>query len=125
MSDEDSWLRKLAKRAVELKDKTVEYPASKVEKATTKKDLDNEIAIAKAKQEADKFAIPKAAWAVQNVPGMQTLNKLAFGRRPPEDAGEMDTPVRQPIQMEREFSNEKDKEAYIERVREALKKAKK
>lgn len=39
---------------------------------------------------------------------------------PPVDAGEIDEPVRQPVTMQREFSNDEEKEAYLERVRRAM-----
>jgi hypothetical protein len=44
----------------------------------------------------------------------------------PRDGGDIDAPdpnVRQPIQMQREFSNDPDKEAYLERIRQAQKNA--
>ena len=49
----------------------------------------------------------------------------------PRDGGEIDGPspvvtdpsLRQPIQMQREFSKDEDKEAYLERIRQAQKNA--
>ncbi len=40
----------------------------------------------------------------------------------PKDGGEIDEP-RQPIQMQREFSNDQEKEAYLERIRAAQRNA--
>ncbi len=41
---------------------------------------------------------------------------------PAQDGGEIDAP-RPPIQMQREFSNDQEKEAYLERIRQAQKNA--
>jgi len=43
----------------------------------------------------------------------------------PRDEGEIDSPAgtRPPIQMQREFSNDQEKEAYLERIRQAQKNA--
>lgn len=75
------------------------------------------LAIPMAKNAADQWAVPKTEWAKNNVPGMQMLAQAlskaqgAQGSRQPE--------VRQPIQMEREFSNDPDREAYLQRIRQA------
>jgi len=83
------------------------------------------------RNKAEMFAAPKAMWMEQNVPGFSTVSKPfrdmeRYRSTPnePRDEGELDEPSpRQPIQMEREFSNEEDKNAYIERIRQAQKNA--
>lgn len=53
---------------------------------------------------------------------IETLKKFTQ----PRDEGEIDAPAtRQPVQMQREFSNDSDKEAYLERIRQAQKNASK
>jgi hypothetical protein len=123
MSDDDGFLRRLAKRAIELKDKAVAYPSTLLTPATEQQKLQNDIAVAQARNKVEQFAVPKAAWAIQNVPGMSALNDAVNFRTVPKDVGELE-PVRQPIQQEREFSNDKDKEEYIARVRKAMENAK-
>ena len=77
-----------------------------------------ELSIMRARNAVDQRAIPAAAWARQNIPGMETLNHaLTYRERIPE--------TRQPIQMEREFSDEESKQRYIEHVRKAMDNAKK
>ncbi|MDD5374442.1 hypothetical protein [Acidithiobacillus sp.] len=86
------------------------------------------LAIMRAKGAIDTWATPKAFWVEHNVPGMgaaaNAMRKLDEAHRQPAkpvDGGEIDD--RQPIQMQREFSNDQEKEAYLERIRQAQKNA--
>ena len=75
-----------------------------------------ELAIMRLRNEIDQKAIPAAAAARQAIPGMETLGRiLTYRDRIPQD--------RQPVQMQREFSNDQEKEAYLERIRQAQRNA--
>lgn len=80
-----------------------------------------------AKNKADQFAAPKAAWVRQNIPGMDAVGRVmdahdrARSGESPVDGGELDDPPaeRQPVQMEREFTDPEAKARYVENVRKA------
>jgi len=77
-----------------------------------KQRAENELQLMRARNEVDQRAIPAAEWAKGHVPGMRLANEaLTYRDRVPEP--------RQPIQMQREFSNDQEKEAYLERIRQA------
>lgn len=88
-------------------------------KLTPDQKLQAEIEIAKAKLAAEQFAAPKALWMTQNVPGAKAAQEAL---NQPKDA---EPAPREPIQQEREFSNEADKAEYIAKVRKAMENAKK
>jgi hypothetical protein len=81
----------------------------------TDKDL-MELKIMQLKNQVDQKAIPAAEWAKANVPGMSRLNETLTYRERSEP--------RQPVQMQREFSNPEDEAAYLDRVRQAMRNAK-
>lgn len=106
-----------------------EYIASKIPKASPETQLNVQLALAKVKNQAEQFAAPKAFWMKQNIPGMDyASHQIENATRAPKDMGEMDDApepgIRQPVQIEREFgADEAAKQAYIERVRAAMKNA--
>ena len=95
-------------------DRMMQYPSTLVKHATPEEAQANDLELQKARIKAELFALPKAAWLTQNVPGMQSVAK-AFQMQQEKAAG-----VRQPIQMQREFSNDQEKQAYLDRVKQAL-----
>ncbi len=122
--------RRIAKRVQEVTTKAIEYPSTLVHQATPEEALANDLKLAQLRNNTEMFAAPKAFWVENNVPGMryagEAMRKLDASHRdaPEVDAGELDEPaVRQPVQMQREFSNDKEKEAYLERIRQAQKNA--
>lgn len=93
--------------------------------------LQNEFKVAKARNYVDQKATPAAFWLENNEPAMHVAAKYIRAANRPggpvEDGGEIDEPpqARQPVQMQREFSNDAEKEAYLERIRTAMANAKK
>ncbi len=87
------------------------------------------LAIMKAKNAIDTWAVPKAFWVEHNVPGMgkaasamRDLDAAHSAPAKPKDGGEIDEP-RQPVMMQREFSSDQEKEQYLERIRAAQRNA--
>ena len=73
-----------------------------------------------AKNNAEQFAIPKAQWARENIPGFSPVADIwKRGTERPQLAE--DTKTRDPISIERTFSSEAEKQAYLQRLQEAAK----
>jgi hypothetical protein len=54
----------------------------------------------------------------------EKIAAMKAAQQPATDLGDIDQPQgRQPVQMQREFSNEQEKAAYLERLRQAAKNA--
>ncbi len=119
MSKDDLTVRNLVHRYVEWVTKSRENPFPK--------------AVQPAVAEATKIAAwrpePRNAeldrQIEENRRAIEIAKRYADAQKPPVDGGEIDGPapvdpnVRQPIQMQREFSNDQEKEAYLERIRQA------
>lgn len=70
--------------------------------------LQNEARIAAARNRVEQFAAPRAAWMEQNVPGARVVGGALRQQEAPAP--------RQPIQMQREFSNDAERDAYLTRL---------
>jgi hypothetical protein len=96
------------------------YIETNVPQQSQERKVANETMGMNARDAVNAWADPKAAWAVQNVPGMrqlaQRLSQSTRDRNPQE---------RDISSVRREFSNENEKDAYIERIRKAQAAAKK
>lgn len=145
MADEDD--KKLAERARAaaravsgLGDKMVNSGADAIRKyrpdmiATEDQRASNDARIQVAKNNMEMKALPANHWMRQNVPGadwaqrqMVASTRPAPTVQPVRDGGDVDEPVRQPIQMSREFPStpqgKADEAAYIQKAREAARRA--
>ncbi len=86
--------------------------ASHMHQASANEKIQNEARIAAARNSAEQFAAPKAMWAEQNVPFARTVADALRSQNAPAPA------PRPPIQMQREFSNDAERDAYLARLRE-------
>ncbi len=75
-------------------ERLINAPSNNITPATSKDNLDRAIAIAKVQQKVDNFAVPKAAWAMEHVPGaakvydyMNKASEKSSDR--PRDGGEL------------------------------------
>jgi hypothetical protein len=122
MSDEEDFVSRAMRKLAE-----------KLPKQTEEQKLQNDLKVAKARLEAERFAAPKMLAMKQNIaqnmPASQAIADaiLKAARPAPKDLGELDEP-RQPLQMEREFPStpqgEADKAEYIrQKAQEAARRA--
>lgn len=116
MSKDDMVVRGLARRYVEWLTKKRENPLPTI------------VQPAAAKAEAFLNQRPKDEAHRQDEQIAENNRRIAEAQRQlhPVDGGEIDEPEqggRQPVQMQREFSNDQEKEAYLERIRQAQKNA--
>lgn len=101
----------------ELPDRIAQAMAKFIGPQTEQRKMQNELAVLRARNEIDQKAIPLAEAAKQRSPVMAALaHQLTYRDRAEQN--------RQPIQMQREFSNDQEKEAYLDRVRQAQAKTK-
>lgn len=110
--------------------KLQEAPSKLLKPGTDEEKVNRTADLTVLRNKAEMFAAPKAMWLENNIPGYSRVTKPyrdleRYRSMPnePRDEGELDEPPRQPIQMEREFSNDADRDAYIERIRQAQKNA--
>ncbi len=122
MAKDDLTVRNLAKRYVEWVTKPRENPFPKVVQP----------AVAKATEVMSYRPPPRNAeqdrQIEENKRAIEIAKKYAESQQAPRDGGEIDQPaqdpgMRQPVQMQREFSNDQDKEEYLQRIRDAQRNA--
>lgn len=105
----------------DIVDRAVRKLAERVPQVSDDQKMQNDAYVMRAKLAAERFAAPRMMAMkqniAQNVPGAEAaahaIRKVVT-----------QPTVRQPIQMQREFSNEEEKVAYLARLREAAARAK-
>ena len=127
MSKDDMTVRNMAKRYVAWITKERENPLPKVIQPAAQKVT--EFLSQRPKDESHRQDEQLMVLREQQEAAKRQLAEQEATLRP-RDGGEIDGPApdpnaRQPIQMQREFSNDQEKEAYLERIRQAQKNAKK
>ncbi len=107
----------------ELPNRLGDAMASHLPRANTDQRAQNDLAIMRAKNEAESFSQRALAAARRVMPTMYSptrayddANSASRGDRPGYAGSDV---PRQPVQMQREFSNDQEKEAYLQRIRQA------
>ena len=107
----------------ELPNRLGDAMADHLPRATTDERLKNDLSIMRAKNEAEMFSLRALAAARRVLPNLYAGTKTYDEAR---KASQGDRPgyagssaPRQPIQMQREFSNDAEKEAYLQRIKQA------